>query len=78
VETAGAGAARARLDRALGIRRQNDSAQRTLPGLIALALRLQIETRRRYAVVERHYLGNQASRFLGPFESFANDLAGRK
>jgi CHAD domain-containing protein len=77
VETAGTEAARARLDRAQGTRRP-DKMNPILPGLIALALRLQAETRRRYAVVERHYLGNRASRFLGPFEPFAEDMAGRK
>jgi CHAD domain-containing protein len=77
VETAGADAARAKLDRALGTRRP-DKMNQVLPGLIALAARLQAETRRRYAVVERHYLGNRARRFLDPFEPFAEGLAGRK
>jgi CHAD domain-containing protein len=75
VETAGAEAARAKLDRALGTGRP-DKMNQVFPGLIALASRLQAETRRRYAVVERHYLGDRARRFLGPFESFAEDLAG--
>lgn len=74
VEAAGAEAARSKLDRALGIRRPDETAQHVLPGLIALALRLQVEMRRRYAVVERHYLGNRASRFLKPVGLFADTL----
>jgi CHAD domain-containing protein len=77
VETAGAEAARGKLERALGIRRPDEAAQHALPGLLTLALRLQVDTCRRYAVVERHYLGNRAQRFLDPFESIAEVLAGR-
>jgi CHAD domain-containing protein len=77
VETVGAEAVRAKLDRALGTRCP-DKMNQVLPGLIALASRLQAETRRRYAVVERHYLGDRASRFLDPFEPFAEELAGRR
>lgn len=76
VETVGAEAARAKLDQALGTRRP-DKMNQVLPGLIALARRLRTETSRRYAMVERHYLGNRTSRFLDPFESFADIVAGR-
>lgn len=78
VEAAGAGAARGKLERALGIKRPGKSTQQVLPGLIALALHLQAETRRRYAVVQRHYLGSRARRFLDPFASLADVLAARK
>ncbi len=78
VETAGAGAARGRLERALGMRRPAGSVQHVLPGLIALARRLRDETHRRYAVVERHYLGDCGGRFLELFESLAGILSGRK
>lgn len=78
VETAGAEAARGKLDRALGNKHAGEMGQQALPGLIALASRLQVETRRRYAVVERHYLGDRASRFLNPVELFADTLNSRK
>jgi CHAD domain-containing protein len=77
VETAGAGFARDKLRRALGTGSADAPTRDVLPGLIALARRLQMETSRRYAVVERHYLGNRTRRFLNPFESFADVLAGR-
>jgi hypothetical protein len=77
VETAGAGIARDQLERALGTASAGAPTRDVLPGLIALARRLRIETGRRYAVVERHYLGNRARRFLDPFESFADVVAGR-
>jgi CHAD domain-containing protein len=76
VETAGAGIARDQLERALGTASAGAPTRDVLPGLIALARRLRIETGRRYAVVERHYLGNRARRFLDPFESFADVVAG--
>ena len=78
VETAGAEAARGKLDRTLGSKRSGEVAQHALPGLIALALRLQVETRRRYTVVERHYLGDRASRFLNSVELFADALNRRE
>ncbi len=78
VETAGAEAARGKLDRTLGSKRPGEVAQHALPGLIALALRLQVETRRRYTVVERHYLGDRASRFLNSIELFADALSRRE
>ena len=78
VETASAEVGRAKLEQALDIRRPDKLTQQVLPGLIALALRLQAETRRRYAIVERHYLGDRASRFLQPIELFADALDRRK
>jgi CHAD domain-containing protein len=77
VETAGAGIARGKLERALGTGCMGTPTRDVLPGLIALARRLRTETSRRYAVVERHYLGNRARRFLDPFESFADIVAGQ-
>lgn len=76
VETAGAGIARDQMERALGMASAGAPTRDVLPGLIVLARRLRIETGRRYAVVERHYLGNRARRFLDPFESFADIVAG--
>lgn len=76
VEAAGAIAARARLERTLGGKRPDEAAN-VLPGLLALALRLRNETRRRYAIVERHYLGDRAGRFLDAMESLAETLAGQ-
>ncbi|HSW52917.1 MAG TPA: hypothetical protein VLG93_06790, partial [Sulfuricaulis sp.] len=76
VETAGAGVAREKLEQALGAGSADAPTRDVLPGLIALARRLQVETSRRYAVVEQHYLGNRARRFLEPFESFADVVAG--
>jgi CHAD domain-containing protein len=76
VETAGAGIARDELERALGTGSVDVSTRDVLPGLIVLARRFQMETSRRYALVERHYLGNRARRWLDPFESFADALAG--
>ena len=77
VEAAGAEAARRKLERALGASRAGTSAREALPGLIALALRLRQETGRRYAVVERHYLGKRTEVFIGPFEALADSLARR-
>lgn len=76
VETAGAGIARDQMERALGMASAGAPIRDVLPGLIVLARRLRIETGRRYAVVERHYLGHRARRFLDPFESFADVVAG--
>lgn len=76
VETAGAGIARDKLERALGTANAGAPTRDVLPGLIALARRLRMEASRRYTVVERHYLGNRARRFPDPFESFADALAG--
>lgn len=76
VETAGAGIARDQMERALGMASAGAPTRDVLPGLIVLARRLRIETGRRYAVVERHYLGNRAMHFLDPFESFADVVAG--
>lgn len=75
-ETAGAGVAREKLEQALGAGSAGAPTRDVLPGLIALARRLQVETGRRYAVVERHYLGNGIRRFLDPFGSFADVVAG--
>jgi CHAD domain-containing protein len=77
VETAGAGIARDKLERALGTASSDAPTRDVLPGLIALARRLRMEASRRYALVERHYLGNRARRFLDPFGSFADVVAGR-
>lgn len=76
VETAGAGIARDELEQALETGSADMSTRDVLPGLIALARRLRTETGRRYAVVERHYLGNRVGRFIDPFGSFADVLAG--
>jgi CHAD domain-containing protein len=77
VETAGAGIARGKLGRALGPGSADAPTQDVLPGLIALARRLRTETGQRYAVVERHYLGNRVRRFIDPFGSLADVVAGR-
>lgn len=78
VEMAGAAAARARLQTALDGQPHESAAQAALPGLIELARRLKAETRRRYAVVERHYLGESSTCFLGPFEALSETLAARR
>jgi CHAD domain-containing protein len=77
VETAGAGVARDKLEHALGMAGAGAPTRDVLPGLIALARRLRTETGRRYALVERHYLGNRVGRFLDPFGPFADVVAGR-
>lgn len=78
VEIAGAAVARGRLKTALDGERPDAAVQQALPGLIELARRLKAETRRRYAVVERHYLGERSARFLLPFEALAETLAARR
>lgn len=75
VETAGAGAARGDLERALRFQRLPRVNQKVLSGLIALALRLQLETRRRYAVVTQHYFGARTARFFESFEEIADTLS---
>lgn len=76
VETAGAVAARGRLERALGGKSPDEIAS-VLPGLLALALRLRDETRRRYAIMERHYLDGRAGRLFDAVETLAETLARR-
>ncbi len=74
VEIAGVEAARGKSDRTLGMKRSGEVARHVLPGLLTLALRLQVETRRRYAIVERYYLGGRADHLLNPVGLFADAL----
>ncbi len=75
VELAGADQAHRRLARALRVKRVAKVSGHVLPGLLALALRLQAETQRRYAEVARHYLDRRIHRLLRSIESLAATLA---
>ncbi|MHB8621763.1 MAG: CHAD domain-containing protein [Sulfuricaulis sp.] len=76
VEQAGAEQAQRRLAKVLRAMHEGNISGRVLPGLLVLAVRLQSETQRRYAEVERHYLGGRVHRLLRSIESLAETLAG--
>ena len=73
-ETLGAEQARAALERASGARVEApDSLASLLPGLAALARRVEREAARRHAAIERRYLGD-AGTFLKPVSILAHRL----
>jgi len=74
VELAGADQARRRLARVLRLKHADHVPRHVLPGLLVLAARLQTETRRRYAVVARHYLDDRISSLRDQIESLAESL----
>jgi CHAD domain-containing protein len=77
VEVAGADQARRRLARVLRLKHAGSVPRHVLPGLLVLAARLQTETRRRYAVVARHYLDDRISSLRDQIESLTESLDGR-
>ncbi|MEK7260616.1 MAG: CHAD domain-containing protein [Pseudomonadota bacterium] len=74
-ETLGADRARAALERASGARaKAPDGLESLLPGLAALARRVEREAARRYAAIERRYLGDAGRTFLKPVSVLAHRL----
>ena len=74
-ETLGADRARAALERASGARaKAPDGLESLLPGLAALARRVEREAARRYAAIERRYLGDAGRTFLKPVSILAHRL----
>jgi len=63
VQAAGAELARAALRAALTSRAHVRSTGDPLPGLVALARMVQLESRRRFRTVARDYLGTSGQRF---------------
>ena len=74
-ETLGAEQARAALERVSGARVEApDGLESLLPGLAALARRVEREAARRYAAIERRYLGDAGRTFLKPVSILAHRL----
>ena len=74
-ETLGAEQARAALEGASGARAEApDGLESLLPGLAALARRVEREAARRYAAIERRYLGDAGRTFLKPVSILAHRL----
>ena len=77
VELAGADQARRRLARVLRLKHAGSVPRHVLPGLLVLAARLQVETRRRYAAVTCDYLDGRIVGLIDPIETVARSLLRR-